>query len=852
VKALNEALGTYRKALNDRPGLVQGILPLRREAEEVLRELGRPDMPLDDVESLRVLLPEQERIRTLQREGVALEVRLAQIGTQAAEAEAERARRAEALAGLASPRDVTVLRAVWERNAADHGVDRALREADAAHDRVALEVAACASALGVDPDGAGRLVRAPIPSAEAIQAAEVEEDAIRREGALAAERRHQVAEDLESATRALSEFAAGRPIPSAELLREVRDRRDDVWEEVRRAWSSGAPATIAGGGGMHAVPLVESFSVAMRDADGVADALWRDSERVAQYALLHRACEEHRARAQGLERQADAHTAREAQRVAGWKERWAAAGIDPGSSREMAAWRSRWEAFVAVTGRRDEAAATCNRTRERVTELRCALTTALDLAGVRCSEAMPWSALRALVEGALAEASEAALRAASARGEVERLDAAVVRVHAQRAVEESRLEVWRGEWADATAKVWPQGALEPEAVPHVLDSLNHLFKVMDDRERLEKRIHAINKDVARFEHDLDERLGQAGVVLEGPPIDRAEVLIHRAEAAVRASQRRDDLDEQIGRLEVEIDGARARHERADFSLRRLVEEAECESLEALEEMERRSTAARSFDEQRAEAERRLLEIGEGWSLQDLEAAAEGMDSDRLRAALEALEADVLAKEEARATAQTNLGEIRGRKRQFSAGDEAATQLQAAQSQAEKARSLAARCARLHVASAMLQRAMARYQEESQSVVLRRAEALFSKLTRGRYTGLRVEYDGDVATIRCVRDGEAVKVKDRVMSDGTLDQLYLALRLASIEQHLSSQEPMPLVLDDIFIHFDDERAQAGIEVLAEFAEKTQVLLLTHHRRNLELARKALPVGSWSELHLERPM
>ena len=47
-----------------------------------------------------------------------------------------------------------------------------------------------------------------------------------------------------------------------------------------------------------------------------------------------------------------------------------------------------------------------------------------------------------------------------------------------------------------------------------------------------------------------------------------------------------------------------------------------------------------------------------------------------------------------------------------------------------------------------------------------------------------------------------------MSDGTLDQLYLALRLASIEQHLASQEPMPLVLDDIFIHFDDGRRGGG--------------------------------------------
>jgi uncharacterized protein YhaN len=92
---------------------------------------------------------------------------------------------------------------------------------------------------------------------------------------------------------------------------------------------------------------------------------------------------------------------------------------------------------------------------------------------------------------------------------------------------------------------------------------------------------------------------------------------------------------------------------------------------------------------------------------------------------------------------------------------------------------------------------------------------------------------------------------RSLSDGTLDQLFLSLRLASIEQHLASQEAMPLVLDDIFINFDDERTQAGLETLAEFSQKTQVLLLTHHSRTIELARAALPTSQWTEHQLGTP-
>jgi uncharacterized protein YhaN len=68
-----------------------------------------------------------------------------------------------------------------------------------------------------------------------------------------------------------------------------------------------------------------------------------------------------------------------------------------------------------------------------------------------------------------------------------------------------------------------------------------------------------------------------------------------------------------------------------------------------------------------------------------------------------------------------------------------------------------------------------------------------------------------------------------MSDGTCDQLYLALRLATVESRLETSEPMPFIVDDILINFDDERSKATVKVLAELAKKNQVILLTHHRQ-----------------------
>jgi uncharacterized protein YhaN len=73
-----------------------------------------------------------------------------------------------------------------------------------------------------------------------------------------------------------------------------------------------------------------------------------------------------------------------------------------------------------------------------------------------------------------------------------------------------------------------------------------------------------------------------------------------------------------------------------------------------------------------------------------------------------------------------------------------------------------------------------------------------------------------------------------MSDGTADQLYLALRLAGIEHYLDGNEPMPFIVDDILIKFDNSRAAAALQALAEISAKTQVIFFTHHRHLVELA------------------
>ena len=157
--------------------------------------------------------------------------------------------------------------------------------------------------------------------------------------------------------------------------------------------------------------------------------------------------------------------------------------------------------------------------------------------------------------------------------------------------------------------------------------------------------------------------------------------------------------------------------------------------------------------------------------------------------------------------------------------------------------------RLRLASLVLEREVDRYQEESQGPVLRRAGEMFRVMTNHVYEDLASGFETDDRQVLMCRraNGETIGIEG--LSDGTRDQLYLALRLGYLEQQLGQGEPIPLIVDDVLVNFDDARAKATLSLLGQLAEKTQILFFTHHKRLVELAREAIPAGLLGEHDLD---
>ncbi|WP_347552373.1 AAA family ATPase [Pseudalkalibacillus hwajinpoensis] len=130
-----------------------------------------------------------------------------------------------------------------------------------------------------------------------------------------------------------------------------------------------------------------------------------------------------------------------------------------------------------------------------------------------------------------------------------------------------------------------------------------------------------------------------------------------------------------------------------------------------------------------------------------------------------------------------------------------------------------------VASDLLSKAKARYQEERLPAVLKKAEHYFSLLTEGRYTAI-FPPSNDSGFRVMHEEGRAYRPSE--LSRGTREQLYLCIRLALAS---ISSVSLPIFLDDIFVNFDAKRAARAKEFIIEFSKDHQVILLTCHKETI---------------------
>ncbi|MCP4691103.1 MAG: hypothetical protein GY859_23850, partial [Desulfobacterales bacterium] len=353
------------------------------------------------------------------------------------------------------------------------------------------------------------------------------------------------------------------------------------------------------------------------------------------------------------------------------------------------------------------------------------------------------------------------------------------------------------------------------------------------------RIRAMEADAKKFEEEVARlcvRLAPDQAELS--PEEAVSVLNDRMQKALTGAARleelegrRKDVEKRIYEEGLVIDDAGARLE--EMRIR-----AGAASLDELPEIERKSAEIREKRKEIERLERELAEYSAGADIGAFIQETEAVDFDALPVEIEERSGRIQALEEKRSELDQIIGGERAALKLMDGAADASELAGKSHAILAETRDAVERYARVRVAAIVLRKEIERYREANQGPILGRAGEIFNHLTLNSFSGLAPEYDDkDNPILMGVRpSGEKTPVEG--MSDGARDQLYLSLRLASIEQRLQTGEPMPLILDDILINFDDDRSRATLQFLSGLSRKTQIIFFTHHQHLVELAESAM--------------
>ena len=623
-------------------------------------------------------------------------------------------------------------------------------------------------------------------------------------------------------------------VPTAEHLAEQRGLRESLWQKIRsKVFPAQSEHQLE-----EALPTATEYEFSVQAADVTADSRFADAARVSQHSEL-------------IKRQAQMRNVIELERTrfetvgketSELKLQWQALidkyGLPSIGVDEMADWLNKRELFLQRYEAYADVKHQASKADERAVMLRTSLTLALSEAGLpACGEnealAQAIGRARAFVDLAnKAAASQKVLSKKKNSAEKKRADA-----DGQTNESKKLQDEWRVGWGESMQAIRLTPDAGGEEATARLRQFDDFEDALDMQDAAFAELDSASTTLSRVEKEAARLCEVTGYARANRPDDAVvETLYERLIEAKELAQRRKLLEERIkeaGKTATQADQA---IREANQELASLKSAAGCETIAELIDAESQSAEYLKLVSEIDAVEERLVRAS-ALPLQELLAQAAGQDLALVKALLERAGGDLQActpqVEERHGKlieAEAALGKVDG-------DAVAADAEQRAADAAARLSNLIAEYASARLSSSIISEVIETYQQRYRGPLLARASELFATITGGRFIKVATDFDEDMTILVGVRaNGKRETVGN--LSSGTRDQLFLALRLAAIESHVCNQEPMPVVVDDIVINFDDASASATFNVLAELSKKTQVLFFTHHEHLLERAASAI--------------
>ena len=446
-------------------------------------------------------------------------------------------------------------------------------------------------------------------------------------------------------------------------------------------------------------------------------------------------------------------------------------------------------------------------------------------------------------------AREQRIRAASAlqnhESELERAQTRQREASATLAADEARLSGARASWAGCLEGLGLEQHLDPETV-------REAFKCMEGCLAAEAQLARARDELAQSRAELAALEGPLTTLMES--LDRTplrdgdaaadwlatlDALSADAEKAAEAEAERQRLTSLVAEGEDERRAERAALDVARERERNLLARAGAADAEDFLRLAALLAEYRDLTRQRQGLEDALNLAADSRPLEEFLASFQEGDQESQERRLAAIQAELAGMADAEQDLAARVAELNARVTTLSRDDELARLRQEEASLLERMERMAYAWSRRALAAALLRQAKLNFEKERQPEVIRAASDIFARITNGRWRGISASLE-DASLLILPPSGEPVE--PQFLSRGAQEQAYLALRLAYIKSHAVHAAPLPVIMDEVLVNFDPERAERTARAFADLAaghDGHQLFYFTCQPFMVDLLRAAAP-------------
>lgn len=850
IELMQQTLGSHQKASVDRAGLIHNLEEEHARAKLCLSDLGR-ETDFESAQALRLSVQEKTKLRKLALDRKALWQARQEAQLQKARHEEKLRQCIESLAKIDKLADCDQLTMTYRRIQHDPQVEDRCAAEQARIERVLRQIGIDLRKLGVPLTVSShvqlseRLSLLPLPDLHTVETFEREFSQANKELDSWQEKLQTSTEEMKRLETQLNEQETKHFVPTEADLKSIRELRTQGWRLIQRSWKTNeaepndieAFCTAADGKS----DLGSAFEWTISHTDLVSDRLRNEADSVARKIQLKQQIAQLSSNIQILNDKISKRQSGLSLLQEEWKKLWLDICEKPITPQQARLWLPAFENVQKTLRTALEDSESLNllslQAAKNKTELRAALL------------ATKWTVPNedASLIAYLERAQECLEHWRSVKQSWSELEKELSKQQAELAAaaenEERRnfdLLAWTANWEPAVASIGLPADTTPEELSAFLDRLEQFFTHYDQMANYNRRIAAIDRDAENFSNDVRELVKQVATDLQGDSPERAAAELYlRLKKAKGLNERRKLLSEQKESIEKSSQARRESLSKLRSRLSLMMAEAKVESENALLDAAKLSEQKRRLIELLENFNRQLVRLAPQSKLERFIEDCAKNDAEFLDNEIPRIEEEMTRLESERDEVQVTIGsELQIVRSMNGAATAADSAIRIQQILAELGQDVE-QYARVKIASHILKRAIERYREKHQSPILKRASEIFSRLSSGSFAGLQEDYNdkGEPVLFGC-RPNTGALTAIEGMSEGTCDQVYLALRLASLSLYLEREEPLPFIVDDILVNFDDERSLATLRVLAELSERTQVIMFTHHKHIVELAQEHL--------------